>query len=143
MVDRRKFVSSSVAALVAASVDPSLLSASEHEGPSAEDFRGALHQFFQLQGELWHRVELVKVNEITVSPGLEQFSLVFRGSVNDAVREGIYEVTGPGVERFSATLHPAGTEAFHNYYISHFSRIRPWFREVLERERARTERGGE
>jgi hypothetical protein len=60
--------------------------------------------------------------------------------VNDTVSEGIYEMRSPGGDKVLATIHPSGTEDFHNYYISHFSLIQPRFRRFLRRQDRRRQR---
>ena len=130
MVNRRAFIGTIVAAVGAWLANPSLLLAKRRRrrrrrGLGADTFRNQLNQFFELQGDLWHYVELVKVHEYPLTSGLEQFSLVFRGSMNDTVL---------------GTIHPSGTEDHHNYYISHFSLIQPRFRRFLRRQQRRRQR---
>lgn len=145
MIDRRSFVRSAFATLVASVFNISLLAAAPRRRNKlrARRLRKNLNEFFELQGEHWHRVELVKIHEISSNRNLEQFSLVFRGSINDGVTEGIYNVKPLRGRSFEATIHPAGNEGSFTYYIAHFSLIQPRLARTLRREERRRARRGE
>ncbi len=144
MIDRRAFVRSLLATLVASTFNISLLAAAPRRRKlRARRLRRNLNEFFELQGEHWHRVELVEIHEISSNRNLEQFSLVFRGSIHDSVTEGIYTIKPSRGRSFDATVHPAGNEGAFNYYISHFSLIQPRLAPALRREERRRPRRGE
>jgi hypothetical protein len=141
MIDRRKFVRSALATFVAATFNASLLAAAPlRRRLKARQLKKNLNKLCELQGEHWHQVELVAIHEISSNRDLEQFSLVFRGSLHDTVGEGIYTIKPPEGAPFEATVHSAGNEGFYNYYISHFSLIQPRLARALKRE-ARARRG--
>lgn len=144
MIDRRAFVRSLLATLVASAFNISLLAAAPRRRKlRARRLRKHVNELFELQGEHWHRVELVEIHEISSNRDLEQFSLVFRGSIHDSVAEGIYTIKPATGGSFEATVHPAGNEDFFNYYISHFSLIQPRLARALKREERRRARRGE
>ena len=145
MIDRRAFVRSVFATLVASAFNISLLAAAPRRRSKlrARRLRRNLNEFFELQGEHWHRVELLKIHEISSNRCLEQFSLVFRGSIHDNVAESIYTIKPPRGRPFEATVHPAGNAGAFNYYIAHFSLIQPRLARTLRREERRRARRGE
>lgn len=135
MIDRRKFVRGACATLIASAFNVSLLAAAPiRRRLRARQLKKNLNKFCELQGENWHRVELVEIDTISSNRDLEQFSLVFRGSIHDQVEEGIYTITLPESGSFEGTLHDAGNEGAFHYYLSHFSLIQPRLARTLKRE---------
>jgi hypothetical protein len=127
MVDRRQFVTAAAASLVAAALPSEGLSLADVSHArrlfAVAWFQRRVNARVELQGELWHLVRLIRVVEHASGPELEQFTLVFGGSRNDPLAEGIYQAK---LDRrtFSLFLQPSGGDANTSYYRASFSLIR-------------------
>jgi hypothetical protein len=54
---------------------------------------------------------------ISSSPGVEQFTISFRGSVNDRIPEGTY-VVKVGATRLKLFVQPSGSDQAWNHYVA-------------------------
>lgn len=125
MIDRRLFVTAAVGTIVTAGMS---MVAGATARPrrlrklSVAWWNRRLNRRAQLQGDDWHLVEVDAVHDASSSK-LDQFTLVFRGSVGDPVSEGIYDVKlgRSAVELF---IQPAGSDAAGTYSRATICRFR-------------------
>jgi hypothetical protein len=117
-LDRRDFLSTSLSAVAAFNVLPSLSGPTEtRPAPSpstfrAARFREALGTRFRIEcGGASESVRLTDVHEGPRTPGLEQFTAVFVSERGRSVAPGFYMVSHPDLGRFELRLDPGGREA--------------------------------
>ena len=125
MLSRRRFVNAAAATLVAASV-PTFLApeAAAAAGTySAAWWRKRLGTKVQFQGEQWHLGELVAVKENQSSSAVEQFTIVFQGSANDRIPEGVY-VVQVAKNKVKLFVQPTGGDIASNRYVAAVARLR-------------------
>jgi hypothetical protein len=117
-LDRRDFLSTSLSAVAAFNVLPSLSRPTETRPaplPStfrAARFREALRTRFRIECEgTSESVTLTDVHEGPRTPGLEQFTTVFESERGHSVAPGFYRVSHPDLGRFELRLDPGGRDA--------------------------------
>lgn len=72
-----------------------------------------------------HQLKLVKVEENTKSPDVEQFSLVFTGTRDQLLPQGNYEFEHPKMGKLTLFVVPvAGTDLTVHRYQVVFARLR-------------------
>lgn len=126
MVDRRRFVTTAAAALVASGIpalSPPEASAGRNRRLRASWWRDRLGASAELQGDHWHLMQIASVEESDAAPELEQFTVLFQGDVGDAVAEGIYRVKVGGA-RVKLFVQPAGADESAIYAAATVSRLR-------------------
>jgi hypothetical protein len=117
-LDRRDFLSTSLSAVAAFNVLPSLAVPTDTppaRPPSlcrAAQFRAALGTRFRIEGDgVSESVRLTDVHEGPQSPGLEQFTTVFVSERGQSVAPGFYRVSHPDLGKFELRLDPGGRDA--------------------------------
>lgn len=122
-LDRRDFLSTSLSAVAAFNVLPSLSGPTDTRpapSPSAPSpsifraarFREALGTRFRIErAGASESVRLTDVHEGPRSPGLEQFTTVFVSERGQSVAPGFYKVSHPDLGRFELRLDPGGRDA--------------------------------
>ncbi len=119
MVSRRRFVNAAAATLVAAGVPTVFARVGAAAGGvySALWWRKRLGSKVEFQGAQWHLGEIRAVRVVPSSPGLEQFTISFRGSANDRIPEGTY-VVKVGANRVKLFVQPSGGDVSWNLYVA-------------------------
>ena len=94
---------------------------------SRDEWGKYLHQNFSilLTAKTTWKVELydVKMNQIGLEQGLDNFSLFFRGVHEYALTQGTYKFDHPKLGRFELFICPAGTSGGANQYEAIFNRL--------------------
>jgi hypothetical protein len=123
MVSRRRFVNAAAATLVAAGVPAVLAPPAAAAGKySAAWWRKRLGAQVEFQGDQWHLGAIRDVRGISSSPDVEQFTILFRGSVNDLIPEGTY-VVKVGITRVKLFLQPSGGDDLSNFYVASVAQL--------------------
>ena len=74
----------------------------------------------------WSDLELVRVEDGAVWPGVEQFTVTFRGSPHVPMAEGLYDVAPPdGEPIYPLHLQEAGSDSDGTYYRASFGLLLP------------------
>ena len=128
---RRGFMKQSTAALVVAAAGPAMLFAGT-DASAADDtfsqnyFAGNVGNWFQVDaGSPWTALELIEVEGMEVSPEVDQFSVMFRGSPNTDIAEGLYVVVPPSGASFELHIQPVGSDETGDLYSASFCLMRP------------------
>jgi len=126
-MDRREFLKASTLTFLAAGFAPFVVG---NTGGSANDLDRAT---FTPLLDTWFRVEaggagslaLVAISDGPPSRDLEQFTLRFRGSVNQPLADGTYELRSERGDTYSLFLQNAGGDESNAAYAAAFSLVRP------------------
>ena len=132
MLDRRTFLAASTATLAGLSLTPgALLAAAGNKVASLESrlnkdtFTALLGQSFTINvGSDPLVAELVRIDDATLSPQVEQFSITFRGPCGCRLTEGIYAVQHPQMGRIALYLKPVKEDLNSDYLEADFSLLR-------------------
>ena len=127
-MDRRDFLKTSGAALVAAMLGPFVIgsgSGQSVDGPSRDKFAALLGTWFGLApASGW--LQLVALNDGPTSRLTEQFTLVFRSPSAAVLPEGVYQLTAAETrEAFEVFLQAADGVGADRYYAGVFNLLRP------------------
>lgn len=68
-------------------------------------------------------LELVKIDELASAPGQEQLSVIFRGPVDVALPQAIYNLEHERLGQFGLFLVPVGIEKESRLYEAFFNRF--------------------
>lgn len=82
-------------------------------------FAESLHSTFRVlleEGQAYD-LELVELREFNFNARIEQFSLLFRGSLNMLLPQGIYSLAHPVMGTFELFLVPLGPDAGGAFYL--------------------------
>jgi uncharacterized protein DUF6916 len=129
MNERRAFLMQTTVALVAVGLGWRTLPAAvagqrATSAPMSDQFRKFVNQSFTfraLRSDVRVPVQLVAVKQKAPAPGLDQFSLLFRGRPGSHLREGFYEVAGGPAGRSEIFLTPIPGGSRETYYRADFS----------------------
>lgn len=90
------------------------------------DFAAQLNTKFRVQVDAANTVDLVlaEVSELKISPGQEQFAIVFRGPLEVFLGQGIRQFEHDEMGQFQLFLVPIKQDENGFYYESVFNRLR-------------------
>ena len=91
---------------------------------SKDDFKTMLRSsfyFYDTSARYQAQVKLVQVRDYSSSTALEQFGLVFRGSSQTPLPEGLYTASGWNRAPFQIFIKPIKGDARRCYYVADFS----------------------
>ena len=131
---RREFLKGSSAIVVAGAV-PALFVASTPLAANARSFRRRrFHSLanyrkcigtrFYVLDHSWKRVMLIEVREHAVSDAVEQFSCLFRGKSNSAVRSGTHAIRSRFLGRFQLYLIATEDDGYESFARADFALLR-------------------
>ncbi|MCB1852529.1 MAG: hypothetical protein KDI83_17420 [Gammaproteobacteria bacterium] len=133
MHDRRKFLAECCSAVVVSLFTPQTVLSAIAEFDAAdnhftrEDFLVLLKTRFTLSGvETNHssKVTLIRVLERPSSSELEQFSLVFSGSINTILPAGLYIAESASIGSFGIYIKPTTANVRRQFYMADFSLLK-------------------
>ncbi len=118
MLKRRLFLSAMAAGATSAMMPAAVLAAIPEKSLS-KHFATLVGSEFQFKDTVGthSRARLVAFDEGPSSPGLEQFSVVFKG---DGLAEGLYDIHHPGTGKLKVFCMPS-TDGAQRAHFSHFS----------------------
>lgn len=123
MLKRREFLIGSGVALVVTRLGPLALPSAAQETVRGKDrFLALLNSWFEVSGQ-GLGLELVDVVD-RPAPGLEQFSLRFRGAPQPALAAGTYDLYHGALGSLALYLEPASVEGGSAWYRADFSLLR-------------------
>lgn len=82
-------------------------------------FADSLHSTFQVlleEGQAYD-LELVELREFNFNARIEQFSLLFQGSLEFLLPQGIYSLAHPAMGTFELFLVPLGPDTSQKFYV--------------------------
>ena len=91
-----------------------------------DEFASQVNTRFQVQTDEDPKVELdlIEVSDLKLHPQQEEFTIVFRGSLNAFLEQGIRSLTHEQMGQFELFLVPIRQDAHGFYYEAVFNRIR-------------------
>lgn len=91
-----------------------------------EDFSGNLNTDFQVTREDYTTValKLVEVSDLKESLRQSRFSIIFTGSVDAAIEQGLYKMSHGRIGEFELFIVPVGKDAEVFFYEAVFNRLK-------------------
>jgi len=127
---RRTFLKTSTLTLVGAGVAPLAFFSGRPAwgGERTYDkarFEALLNHWFYVDEDAHPTLELVRIDDGPASPGLEQFTAVFRGSLGSALDDAEHRLMTAADDPMDLHLSPAGEDASGSYFAARFCLHRP------------------
>jgi hypothetical protein len=96
------------------------------ENLDSKTFSEHLHSTFAIHvpGTAAINIELTAVEEMKTGPDVEQFSIIFRGPLERAIKQGTYTLAHGKLGELSLFLVPVGPDAHGMRYQAVFGRTR-------------------